>query len=89
MKKEEVAGTEQNRIKALFRIFSSRLSPDNPLSETWQKQSRVQVTDFQVFQQGKCNSSDVSLMMEKGKHLFKRGFLGRTRWAGTKRWIPT
>lgn len=72
MKKAEVARTERNRIQSAIQDLQHHVVPRQPLSERWQEQARVQVTDFQVFLQSKCNSSDASLMMEKEKHLFKK-----------------
>lgn len=59
--------TEQNRIQSTIPDLQHHVVPRQPLSERWQEQARVQITDFQVFQQGKCNPSDASLMMEKEK----------------------
>lgn len=85
--KAEVARTERNRFQSTIQDLQHHIFPKQHPSERWQGQAREQVIDFQVFQQGKCNPSDASLMMEKEKHLFKRYFLGRTIWAGTRRWI--
>lgn len=85
MKKEEVA--KQNP-----KNNSGSSAPRCPQTTPLWKMARAGQSAsywFSSLQQGKCNSSDASLIMKEGKYLFKRGFLGRTRWAGTRRWILT